>query len=98
MLHPAISLASVVGLADKRYGEVVAAFLVGSQTKNLPSVTEIRKFVQQALGRHKAPVHMFWVGQPGSIESIPMTASGKIQKNKLREWGNDRLNKVLAKL
>ncbi|KAI5194371.1 acid Co-A ligase [Aureobasidium subglaciale] len=91
MLHPDISIASVVGLSDKHYGEVVAAFLVGCEGRSPLTDMEIQEFVRSSLARHKTPKHIFWVGESGCLSVLPMTASGKIQKNKLRDWGNLKL-------
>jgi acyl-CoA synthetase (AMP-forming)/AMP-acid ligase II len=98
MLRPEISLASVVGLKDERYGEVVAAFVIPADESTRPDKSDLQEFVRQALGRHKTPSHVFWVGPNGVLDSLPMTASGKIQKNKLREWGNAKVKLSLAKL
>ena len=87
MIHQDISMASVVGFPDERYGEVVAAFLTPAHDESRPTKTEIQDFVRAELGRHKTPVHILWVGHPDSIDKLPVTASGKIQKNKLRDWG-----------
>jgi acyl-CoA synthetase (AMP-forming)/AMP-acid ligase II len=40
--------------------------------------------VRKVLGRHKAPVHVFWLGEDCSDE-VPLTGSGKIKKFVLRE-------------
>jgi acyl-CoA synthetase (AMP-forming)/AMP-acid ligase II len=80
--HPSISQVSVVGLPDERYGEVVASFVVvrnGSQT-NI-GADDVRGWVKEKLSHHLVPKFVFWV------EEFPKTASGKIQKFKLREMG-----------
>jgi acyl-CoA synthetase (AMP-forming)/AMP-acid ligase II len=80
--HPSISQVSVVGLPDERYGEVVASFIVvrnGSQT-NI-GADDVRGWVKEKLSHHLVPKFVFWV------EEFPKTASGKIQKFKLREMG-----------
>jgi len=98
MKHPAISMASVVGLKNERYGEAVAAFLIANEGQSLPSISDIKDFSRQSLSNHKTPAHIFWVGQSGSIDRIPMTASGKVQKNKLRDWGDAKLKGDKAKI
>lgn len=98
MLRSEISIASVVGLADARYGETVAAFVTLADRASRPSDAKLQEFVQQALGRHKTPLHIFWVGRDGDLDRFPMTASGKIQKDKLRNWGNTEIRSRLAKL
>jgi acyl-CoA synthetase (AMP-forming)/AMP-acid ligase II len=85
--HPALAEVSVVGLPDDRYGEVVSAFLRLGDSTAKPSNVEIRKWVGYTLGRHKIPVHVFWVGKRGVAEDFPKTGSGKHQKHVLREMG-----------
>ncbi|KAH7081108.1 acyl-CoA synthetase/AMP-acid ligase-like protein II [Paraphoma chrysanthemicola] len=80
--HDEIKEVSVVGLPDERYGEVVAAFIV-RQDRNGRSVSadEVRTWVREKLSHHLVPKYVFW------IETYPKTASGKIQKFKLKERG-----------
>ncbi|KAH0280650.1 long-chain fatty-acid-CoA ligase, partial [Aureobasidium melanogenum] len=98
MLRSDITLASVVGLADERYGEAVSAFVTLADGATRPSATELQEFVQQTLGRHKTPSHIFWVGRDGDLDAFPTTASGKLQKEKLRIWGNARIKSRRSKL
>ncbi|KAH8672882.1 hypothetical protein BGZ60DRAFT_485381 [Tricladium varicosporioides] len=86
--HPSISRAVVVGIRDAKYGEVVGAFLqhideVESQRK-YPTDDEIRAWIRQVLGRHKAPAHVFWFGEEGIPEKVPQTGSGKVKKPEVR--------------
>ncbi|GAB1217471.1 hypothetical protein ATERTT37_006710 [Aspergillus terreus] len=85
--HPAIDEASVVGITDERYGEVVGCFLKGNAELPRPSEADVRSFVEIQLGRHKTPQHIFWLGQPGVGEDFPKTGSGKHQKHVMRETG-----------
>ncbi|CAK7200229.1 hypothetical protein SEUCBS139899_002920 [Sporothrix eucalyptigena] len=101
--HPLIGESCVVGLDDKKYGEAVAAFLKASdQAKgSRPSDAELRQWVSQTLGRHKAPKHVFWVGDQGVGKDLIKTASGKYQKHLMRALGNGLLKQsdpVAAKL
>ncbi|KAJ5061494.1 hypothetical protein J3E74DRAFT_464206 [Bipolaris maydis] len=80
--HPAVSEVSVIGLPDERYGEVVAAFIVkhaGEEGK--VTADEVRTWVREKLSHHLVPKYVFWV------DNYPKTASGKIQKFKLKEQG-----------
>ncbi|EMD66731.1 hypothetical protein COCSADRAFT_198125 [Bipolaris sorokiniana ND90Pr] len=80
--HPAVSEVSVIGLPDERYGEVVAAFIVrhaGEDGK--VTADEVRTWVREKLSHHLVPKYVFWV------DNYPKTASGKIQKFKLKEQG-----------
>jgi fatty-acyl-CoA synthase len=76
--HPKISDAYVYGVPDEKYGEEVAAAI---RLKQAGSATteEIREFCLDKIARFKIPRHIRFV------ESFPMTASGKVQKFKLRE-------------
>lgn len=91
--HPAVERAVVIGVKHVRYGEVVGAFLqrrvggadgIGERTKR-PSDDEIRRWTAETLGRHKCPAHVFWLGEDGMIDQLPLTGSGKIQKFVLRD-------------
>lgn len=94
--HPSILQASVVGVADARYGEVVAAFLQKRSGCAVVQTEELRSFVQETLGWHKAPVHIYWLGDG---EDFPKTGSGKIQKHLLRAKMESTLaGKVSSKL
>ena len=90
--HKDISEASVVGLNNERYGETVGAFIrLCQDVTRPPSDHDIRDWVTQRLGRHKAPSHVFWVGDHGIIQDFPKTGSGKHQKHLLRDIGNKLL-------
>jgi acyl-CoA synthetase (AMP-forming)/AMP-acid ligase II len=88
LAHTAISEASVVGLRDDRYGEVVSCFLRFSEHCSRPEDEELRRWVRQALARHKAPKYVFWIGNEGVGNDFPKTGSGKHQKHLLRDIGN----------
>ncbi|KAL8651651.1 MAG: hypothetical protein Q9226_004607, partial [Calogaya cf. arnoldii] len=90
LANPKVKDVSVVGLPDDRYGAVVAAFVVRGAEKELSSEKkaveeeekeEIRNWVREKLSHHLVPKHVFWV------DDYPKTASGKVQKFKLREEG-----------
>jgi fatty-acyl-CoA synthase len=76
--HPAVQDVQVVGIPDKKYGEEVAAFIQVRNGKT-PSEEEIREFCKDKISFHKIPRHIHFV------DEFPSTASGKIQKYKLRE-------------
>jgi len=46
---------------------------------------DVREWVRTRLSRHTAPKHVFW------IDEFPKTASGKIQKFRLREMATTEL-------
>jgi fatty-acyl-CoA synthase len=84
--HPDILEAAVVPVPDPKWGEVPKAFVVikpGSQ----PTAEDIIDFCKANLARFKAPKYI-------EFGDLPKTATGKIQKFKLREkeWeGRDRM-------
>ncbi|CEJ56598.1 hypothetical protein PMG11_02800 [Penicillium brasilianum] len=88
MVHAAISEASVVGIRDERYGEVVGCFLKGVEGSPRISDLEVKQWVGQQMGRHKTPQHIFWIGATGVGDDFPKTGSGKHQKHILRDIGN----------
>lgn len=98
MSHPSIVESSVVGIKDERYGEVVGCFLKRSGQSVKPSNLELRQFVGEKLGQHKAPKHVFWLGDKGVGEDFPKTGSGKHQKHMMRDIGNRLVGAVKAKL
>jgi fatty-acyl-CoA synthase len=70
----------VAGIASPKFGEEVGAFVI---PKDGATITEedIRDFCRGTIANFKVPKYVFFVN------SYPMTASGKIQKYKLREMG-----------
>ncbi|KAF7198242.1 Acyl-CoA ligase sidI, partial [Pseudocercospora fuligena] len=94
--HSAIDRAIVVGLPHPRYQEVPAAFLQRAEGAARPSEDEIREWIRATLGRHKAPAHVFWLGEDGVTSDIPITGSGKIKKFEMRRIGQELLNAVAA--
>ncbi|KAF2170494.1 hypothetical protein M409DRAFT_51530 [Zasmidium cellare ATCC 36951] len=90
--HPAIERAIVVGLPHPKYQEVPAAFLQRVESvQNRPSMEEIQEWTRKTLGRHKAPVHVFWLGEDGVTADVPITGSGKIKKFEMRKIGQELL-------
>ncbi|BCR89341.1 putative AMP-binding enzyme [Aspergillus chevalieri] len=83
--HPGIGDVSVVGVPDERYGEVVAAFVIPKhrQGQEEPLDEEsIKTQVRVKLSNHLVPKYVFFMSPS---ETFPKTASGKIQKFKLKE-------------
>ena len=78
---------SVVGLPDEKYGEVVACFIRQREGSARPSLDDVAEWVRQTLGRHKAPRHVFWIGDADTGADFPKTGSGKHQKHILRALG-----------
>ena len=92
-----------MGVPDARYGEAVAAFVVKHEGGKV-GVDEVKAWVKEKLSHHlgtswgtapgwigiranggEVPTHVFWV------EGFPKTASGKIQKFRLKEMAVEML-------
>ncbi|KAH7176870.1 hypothetical protein EDB81DRAFT_898353 [Dactylonectria macrodidyma] len=96
--HPSIAEASVVGINDEKYGEVVGAFLrLAPAAKDQPQDEEIRAWAIEKLGRHKTPRYIFWVGAREAVADYPKTGSGKYQKHLLRDIGNRLVKQNIVK-
>ncbi|KAI1849762.1 hypothetical protein JX266_004711 [Neoarthrinium moseri] len=93
MAHPAITKAIVTGLKDAHYGEVVGAFLQGDGSGERPTEQEMRDWCRQKLGKHKAPAHIFWLGEAGVPADVPLTGSGKVKKYEMARFGEEILRK-----
>jgi fatty-acyl-CoA synthase len=74
----------VVGIPDEKYGEVVGAFIIRKEGIGITEA-DVIDFTRSRIAPYKKPKHVFF------IDSYPMTASGKIQKYKLREIGAKEL-------
>ena len=81
--------AQVVGASDEKYGEIPVAFVILNRGKTLAE-EDVRDFVRQHLAAYKVPRHVFFV------DEYPLTASGKIQKYKLREQSQALVEKRRA--
>jgi long-chain acyl-CoA synthetase len=88
--HPQIELASVIGIPDQKYGEVVGAFIAITGTRR-PTDDELRAWTRETLGRHKAPQHVFVFGEEGISSTVPVTGSGKVRKVELRQLATEVL-------
>jgi len=84
--HPDVLEVAVIPVPDEKWGEVPKAFVVPKEGAN-PSAEDIITFCKENLARFKAPKVV-------EFSELPKTATGKIQKYKLREkeWaGRDRM-------
>lgn len=76
--HPAIQDVQVVGVPDEVYGEELCAWIMLKENASL-SEEEVKEFCAGQISRQKIPRYIRFA------EEFPMTASGKIQKFKIRE-------------
>jgi fatty-acyl-CoA synthase len=79
--HPAVETAQVIGVPDERLGEVPCAY-VTLKAGHAVSEPEILSFVKEKSANFRVPRYLRIVED---FEAIGMTASGKVQKRKLKE-------------
>jgi fatty-acyl-CoA synthase len=82
--HPAIADASVYGVRSEFFGEEVAAALRIKADAPIDH-DEIRAFCAARIAKFKIPRHI------RIVDAFPLTASGKIQKFRLREMHESEL-------
>lgn len=81
--HPAVRMAAVVGVPDATRTEIVKAFIVLNEgfAPGDALVREIQEHVRTRLAAHEYPRAIAFV------DSLPMTATGKIVRRELRTLG-----------
>ncbi|MBA4535978.1 AMP-binding protein [Bacillus aquiflavi] len=89
--HPKVLDVQVVGIPDAVYGEEVMAWIILKDGQTATQ-EEIHEYCKGKISRHKIPRYIEFT------HSYPMTASGKIQKYRLREQAqqfvkNQQVNK-----
>lgn len=84
-MHPAVKDVQVIGVPSKQYGEEVMACIILKEGFKATE-EEIKDYVKGHMARHKTPKYVKFT------DSFPMTASGKIQKYKMREAAIEEFN------
>ncbi len=82
--HPKIADVQIVGVPDKTYGEVLAAWIIPKPGETL-NEDEIRAFCRNHIAHYKIPTYIRFVSE------YPMTVTGKIQKFKIVEVMKEEL-------
>ncbi len=80
---PGIQNVEVAGVPNEKYGEEVGAFIILKEGADLRE-EDVRDYCRGKISRHKIPKYVFF------MKEYPMTASGKIQKYKLRQWAAEK--------
>lgn len=86
--NAAVAECAVVGVPDKRWGEVGFMFIVTKPTSK-PDLQSILQLLDEKLARYKIPKHS------AVIDTLPRNAAGKVSKNDLRKDAIRRLDKEL---
>ncbi len=76
--HPAVREAAVLGVPDRKYGEVVKAVIVPTDPSAPPSETELRAHLAGRLAHFKVPSTFEIVAE------LPRNPSGKVLRRKLK--------------
>jgi fatty-acyl-CoA synthase len=76
--HPAVLVAAVIGVPDEKWGERPKAFVIRKPGAEV-NETELIAYLQSHIARYKVPKAVEFV------DTLPLTATGKIQKFELRE-------------
>ncbi|MGZ4536173.1 MAG: AMP-binding protein [Nocardioidaceae bacterium] len=76
MSHPAVKEVAVIGVPDEKWGELVTGLVV---TEDGVSAEELIAHCRASLAGYKCPKRIDFV------DSLPRTATGKLQKFKLRQ-------------
>lgn len=77
--HPAVREVAVVGVPDRRYGELVRAVVVPLDPASPPTPEELRAHASDRLARFKVPSEVRFV------EALPRNAAGKVMRPRLRD-------------
>lgn len=83
---PEIETVEVSGVPSNRYGEQVGAFIKLKEGMNLTEEA-VQEYCRGKIARYKIPKYVFF------LDEYPMTASGKIQKYKLKDLSLKLLEK-----
>lgn len=81
--HPDIAQVAVIGIPHERLGEVGMAYVVPNPGAGTPAV-EIIAWARAEMANYKVPRAVEFV------EALPINATGKVQKDVLREWAARR--------
>jgi non-ribosomal peptide synthetase component E (peptide arylation enzyme) len=91
--HPALHASSCVGMPDERLGERVCCYVVVKPGQTPPTVEDLREFLlARGMPIQKTPERVV------AVESLPMTATGKVLKHELRKDIERRIKAEAAQI
>ena len=79
MGHPGITMAAVIGVPDEKWGERPVLVAVAPEGATPPTQHEVCDYLSASLAKWQLPDRVIFV------DALPMGATGKVQKTKLRE-------------
>jgi non-ribosomal peptide synthetase component E (peptide arylation enzyme) len=91
--HPALYSSSCVGMPDERLGERVCCYVVAKPGQTAPTIEDLREFLlARGMPIQKTPERVV------AVESLPMTATGKVLKHELRKDIERRIQEEAAQM
>ena len=76
--HPAVHLNCVVGVPDKHYGEIVAAYVsLREDATPRPTVEELRQFAAERVAAYMVPERIT------ILPELPLNSTGKVDRKRL---------------
>ena len=83
--HSEIENAIIVGIPDEIFGEEIFAFIKTTKASTLTK-EDVLKFLSGKISRYKFPKYI------EVIDSFPLTSTGKIKRNELKQIATERVN------
>jgi cyclohexanecarboxylate-CoA ligase len=90
--HPQVKDVAIVSMPDGRLGERACSFVVTHTPETQLSLEDVKAFLAD-----QGVAKVYWPERLERLESLPRTASGKVQKYKLRELVSDGVNRQTSR-
>lgn len=85
IIHPEVENAIIVGVPDETHGEEIFAFIKVKKPSTLAK-EDVINFLSGKISRYKFPKYVEF------IDSFPLTSTGKIKRNELKQIAIERIN------
>lgn len=86
--HPGVREICVVGAPHPEWGEAVVAVISERRGEPVPAAADLARFAAADLSRMELPKHVM------TMEDLPKTVTGKIDKRAVKEWVLARRNEL----